>query len=45
MTESLFYRLTAGQTEKVSEEQFIQDGAGICYLSLENCVGSTTGSG
>ena len=34
MTESLFYRLTAGQTEKVSEEQFIQT-AGICYLSLK----------
>ncbi len=39
MTESLFYRLTAGQTEKVSEEQFIQDGAGICYLSLEKLRG------
>ncbi len=35
MSESLFIRLSAGRTEKVSEAEFIQDGAGICYLCLD----------
>lgn len=35
MSDQIFYRLNAVQIEMVSEAQFIQDGADLCYLSLD----------